>query len=156
MLYIFSNRISTSKGRFSMFIAIIADDRKKELMAQFCIAYCGILAKHHLYATGATGKYIESATGLKIERLMSGERGGAQQIISRIAYDEIDMLLFFRDTDPNAVAEDDADLLRMCDAHNVPTATNMATAEILVRALDRGDLDWRKIVNPKAEKDEGK
>ena len=135
-----------------MYIAIIADDRKKELMAQFCIAYCGILAKHHLYATGTTGKYIEAATGLKTERLLSGEHGGTQQIMARIAYDEIDMLLFFRDADPQSVMDDDSDLLRMCDAHNVPVATNMATAEILVRALDRGDLDWRKIVNPKDNK----
>ena len=72
--------------------------------------------------------------------------------MARIAYDEIDMLLFFRDSDPQSVSEDDSDLLRMCDAHNVPVATNMATAEILVRALDRGDLDWRKIVNPKNAK----
>ena len=135
-----------------MYIAIIADDRKKELMAQFCIAYCGILAKHHLYATGTTGNYIRASTGLQPERLLSGEHGGTQQVISRIAYDEIDMLIFFRDTAPDAMLEDDANLLRMCDAHNVPVATNMATAEILVRALDRGDLDWREIVNPHSDK----
>ena len=139
-----------------MYIAIIADDRKKELMAQFCIAYCGILAKHHLYATGTTGKYIQAATGLQPERLLSGEHGGTQQIISRIAYDEIDLLIFFRDTAPDSMVDDDADLLRMCDAHNVPVATNMATAEILVRALDNGDLDWREIVNPHSEKNQQK
>ncbi len=137
-----------------MDIGIMADDRKKELMAQFCIAYCGILAKHHLCATGTTGKYIESATGLKIEKLLSGEIGGTQQLISRIAYDEIDLLLFFRDTLPAADTEadrNDANLLRLCDIHNVPVATNLATAEILVRALDRGDLDWRELINPNSE-----
>lgn len=137
-----------------MDIAIIADDQKKELMAQFCIAYCGILSKHSLCATGTTGKYIESATGLKIERLLSGVHGGAQQILSRVSYDEIDMVLLFRDSKPNDNDEKDQveiDLLRLCDIHNVPTATNIATAEILVRALERGDFDWREIVNPNSD-----
>ncbi|MFA6948393.1 MAG: methylglyoxal synthase [Eubacteriales bacterium] len=135
-----------------MDIAIIADDRKKELMTQFCIAYCGILSKHRLCATGTTGKYIESATGLKIERLLSGTHGGAQQIVSRISYDEVDMLLYFRDTMPGDGPDEVEDnLLRLCDIHNVPVATNIATAEILVRALDRGDLDWREIVNPRSD-----
>ena len=77
-------------------------------------------------------------------------------MISRIAYDEIDLLIFFRDTSPDAAVDDDVDLLRMCDAHNVPVATNMATAEILVRALERGDLDWREIVNPHSERNQQK
>jgi methylglyoxal synthase len=135
-----------------MEIAIIADDQKKELMTQFCIAYCGILSKHSLCTTGITGKYIENATGLKLERLLSGAHGGSQQIASRISYDEIDMLLFFRETTPENIDDEiDNNLLRLCDLHNVPVATNIATAEILVRALDRGDLDWREIVNPKSE-----
>lgn len=137
-----------------MDIAIIADDQKKEMMTQFCIAYCGILSKHNLCATGTTGKYIESSTGLKIERLLSGVHGGAQQILSRVSYDEIDMLLLFRDTKPNVNDEKDQveiNLMRLCDIHNVPTATNIATAEILVRALDRGDLDWREIINPRSD-----
>ncbi len=135
-----------------MDIAIIADDRKKEIMTQFCIAYCGILSNHNLCATGTTGKYISEATGLKIERLLSGPQGGAQQIASRISYDEIDMLLFFRDTNiTDKISDTDMTLLRMCDLHNVPLATNIATAEVLVRALDRGDLDWREIINPRSE-----
>ena len=85
-----------------MDIALIADDTKKELMTQFCIAYCGILSKHNLCATSITAKYISEATGLKIEKLLSGEQGGEQQIASRIAYNEIDVLLYFRDTRPNA------------------------------------------------------
>lgn len=135
-----------------MDIAIIASDTKKELMAQFCIAYCGILSKHNVCATQVTGKYIEDATGLKIEKLLSGHNGGEQQIASRIAYDEIDILLYFRDTKPKPKFDEaEYHLLRICDVHNVPIATNIATAEVLIRALDRGDLDWRAIVNPHSE-----
>lgn len=136
-----------------MEIAIIADDTKKELMTEFCIAYCGILSKHSLCATAVTGKYISEATGLQIERMLAGSSGGAEQIASRVAYNEIDLLLFFRDTATKVMpSEIDNDLLRMCDMYNVPLATNIATAEVLVRALDRGDLDWREIVNPKSRR----
>lgn len=134
-----------------MNIALIAHDTKKELMVQFCIAYCGILSRNNLCATGTTGKLISEATGLKIQRYMSGVQGGAQQIAARISCNEIDLLLFFRDPisakphEPN-----EANLLRLCDVHNIPVATNIATAEALVHALDRGDLDWRNIVNPVA------
>ena len=132
-----------------MEIAIIAHDLKKELMAQFCIAYCGILNKHNLCATATTAKYISEATGLNIDKLMSGEHGGEQQIASRVAYNEIDVLLFFRDTRAtNANNPVENELLRMCDLYNVPVATNIATAEVIITALDRGDLDWREIVNP--------
>ena len=134
-----------------MEIAIIADDKKKELMVEFCIAYCGILTKHRLCATSKTAKYISESTGMKIESLLSGSLGGAEQVTSRIAYNEIDLLLFFRDTNKEGyINSDDIDMLRMCDVYNVPVATNLATAEILVRALDRGDLDWREIVNPRS------
>ena len=134
-----------------MEIAIIADDTKKELMTQFCIAYCGILSKHSLCATSTTGKYISDATGLKIEKLLSGAHGGEQQIASRISYNEIDVLLYFRSTTPKPmVSETEYNLLRMCDIHNVPVATNIATAEVLITALERGDLDWREIVNPRS------
>jgi len=140
-----------------MEIAIIADDTKKELITQFCIAYCGILSKHTLCATGITGKYISDATGLNIECLLSGNQGGTQQITSRISYDEIDMLIFFRNTSPRTEdVESGNALLRLCDIHNVPVATNIATAEILVRALDRGDMDWRDIVNPKSQYNKSK
>ena len=135
-----------------MEIAIIADDKKKELMTQFCIAYCGILCKHNLCATGITGKYISEATGLKIELLLSGAHGGAQQITSRVAYNEIDLLIYFRDTSKDIVFdEEEYNLLRMCDVYNIPFATNIATAEVLVTALESGGLDWREIVNPKSD-----
>ena len=133
-----------------MNIAIIAHDAKKELMTQFCIAYCGILSRHNLIATGATGKTVSEATGLEIVRFLSGSQGGSQQIASRIGCDEIDMLLLFRDplgSKPNE--PDENALLRLCDIHQIPVATNIATAEALIHALERGDLDWRDIVNPK-------
>ena len=120
-------------------------------MTQFCIAYCGILSKHNLCATSITARYISDATGLEIERLLTGEHGGEQQIASRIAYNEIDILICFRDTRHDSQAADDEyELLRLCDMYNIPVATNIATAEALVLALDRGDLDWRTIVNPRS------
>ena len=132
-----------------MNIALIAHDAKKELMVQFCIAYCGILSRHDLCATGTTGKLVSDATGLKIQRFLSGSQGGDQQISARIACNEVGMLLFFRDPlsakphEPN-----DNNMLRLCDTHNIPVATNIATAEVLIHGLERGDLDWRNIVNP--------
>lgn len=136
-----------------MEIAIIAADTKKELMTQFCIAYCGILSKHNLCATSITAKYISEATGLNIERLLTGEQGGEQQIATRIAYNEIDILLYFRDTRPEAILDEKeaAELLLACDRYNIPVATNIATAEALITALDRGDFDWRNFINPRSE-----
>ena len=133
-----------------MNIALIAHDKKKELMVQFCIAYSGILAKHNILATGVTGKMVAEATGLKVHRFYAGSQGGDQQIAARLQYNEIDMLLFFRDpitakaNEPSA-----ANLLRLCDENNNPVATNIATAEVLIHGLERGDLDWRNIINPK-------
>lgn len=133
-----------------MNIALIAHDAKKELMTQFCIAYCGILSRHKLCATGTTGKLVSAATGLEITEFLSGAQGGDQQIGSLISCNEIDMLLIFSDPlTPKEHEPDCADLLRICDVHNVPVATNIATAEALIHALERGDLDWRDIVNPK-------
>lgn len=132
-----------------MNIALIAHDTKKELMVQFCIAYCGVLSKHNLCATGTTEKMVAEATGLNVQRYLSGSQGGDQQIAARISCNEIDLLLLFRDPisvkphEPN-----DMNLLRLCDVHNIPVATNIATAEALIHALERGDLDWRDIVNP--------
>ncbi|MGN0468493.1 MAG: methylglyoxal synthase [Acutalibacteraceae bacterium] len=133
-----------------MNIALIAHDAKKELMTQFCIAYCGTLSKHKICATGTTGKMVSEATGLEITKFLTGYQGGEEQIASRIACNEIDLLLFFRDPlnarpdEPN-----EANLMRLCDVHNIPVATNIATAEALIHSLENGDLDWRDIVNPK-------
>lgn len=135
-----------------MEIAIIADDNKKELMAQFCIAYCGTLSRHHLCATHITGKYISDATGLEIETFLSGSAGGAEQISSRISFNEIDVVFYFRSTDPSKELYDsDINLLRLCDIHNIPVATNIATAEVLVSALEAGALNWREFINPRSE-----
>ena len=138
-------------------IAIIADDTKKELITQFCIAYCGILSKHSICATSTTGSYISEATGLKIEKLLSGTLGGEQQIASRIAFDEIDILFYFRANTPQNYGwveqhnQVEQNLLRLCDVHNVLLATNIATAETIVSALERGDLDYRELINPRSE-----
>ncbi len=132
-----------------MNIALMAHDAKKELMVQFCIAYCGILSRHELCATGITGRLISEATGLRISRYMSGEQGGSQQILARIACDEIDLVLLFRDPkDKRELHPNELEILRLCDMHSIPVATNIATAEVLIRGLERGDLDWRNLVNP--------
>ena len=130
-----------------MTIALIAHDAKKELMVQFCIAYCGILSKYNLVATGATAKTVSEATGLDIIGFLSGTQGGSQQIASRIGCDEIDLLLLFRDPLTAKPHEpDEQALLRLCDVHNIPVATNIATAEMLIHGLERGDLDRREII----------
>lgn len=130
-----------------MNIALTAHDAKKELMVQFCIAYCGILSRHTLCGTGTTGKMISEATGLKLQRFLSGPQGGDQQIAARISCNEIDLLLFFRDPlNPHSNEPSALNLLRLCDMHSIPVATNIATAEVLVHGLERGDLDWRDIV----------
>lgn len=127
-----------------MKIAIIANDKKKELITEFCIAYCGILSRHNICSTAITGKYISEATGLTIEKMLSGSHGGIEQIASKIAYDEVDLLILLRDTNNDTeYAETELDLVKLCDKYTIPVATNVATAEALILALDRGDLDWR-------------
>ncbi len=132
-----------------MTIALIAHDVKKELMVQFCIAYLGILSKHEICATGTTGKLVAEATGLDVQRFLAGQQGGDQQIGARITYNEIDMVLFFRDplSASTPYETDVMSLLRLCDINNIPMATNVATAEMLILGLERGDLDWRNIVH---------
>ena len=134
----------------TMNIALIAHDQKKELMVQFAIAYKFILQKHNLFATGTTGGLVADATGLQVHRFLSGPQGGDQQIGARIAYNEIDLVLFFRDPLTAQPHEPDVNaLFRLCDVHNIPLATNVATAEVLIQGLERGDFGWRDIVNPK-------
>lgn len=139
-----------------MKIALIAHDEKKELMAQFCVAYCSILSKYELCATGTTGRVVAEATGLEIERFFSGSQGGGEQIAARISYKEIDMLLFFRDP-LNARSDEpnDVNLLRLCDMHNIPVATNTATAEVLMQGLGRGDLDWVDVTRDLRKQNRG-
>ena len=125
-----------------MNIAITAHDAKKELMVQFCIAYCGLLSRYTLCGTGTTSKMVSEATGLEIQRFLSGAQGGDQQIAARIACNEIDLLLFFRDP-LNPKSHETANDMNL---HNIPVATNIATAEVLIHGLERGDLDWRNIL----------
>ena len=130
-----------------MTIALIAHDSKKELMVQFCIAYCGILSHHDIRATGTTGKLVAEATGLHIQRYLSGSQGGDQQLASSISCNEVDLLIFFRDPlNAKSHEPNDINILRLCDVHNIPVATNIATAEALIHALERGDLDWREYM----------
>ena len=131
-----------------MNIALIAHDKKKELMAAFCIAYRSILEKHNLFATGTTGAVISEAAGLNVHRFPAGSLG-EQQIGARVAYNEMDLVIFFRD--PLTAQQHEPDMnaiLRQCDVNNIPFATNVATAEMLINGVDRGDLAWREIVNP--------
>ena len=133
-----------------MYIALMSHNNKKDLMVQFCSAYAGILSRHNLSATATTGKMIIDATGLRIDCLLPGSTGGEQQIAARVSYNEIDLVLMFRD--PMEKYQSDAqinDLLRSCDQNCIPVATNVATAEMLIQGLARGDLAWREI-NPNA------
>ncbi len=130
-----------------MNIALIAHDKKKELMVDFCIAYKSILCNHTLYATGATGTTVAEATGLNVYSFFPGPLGGAQQIGSRIACNEMDLVIFFRD--PLTAQEYEPDInsiIRLCNIHNIPIATNVATAEMLIKGVERGDLEWRELV----------
>ena len=130
-----------------MNIALIANDSKKELMVQFCIAYCGILAKHNIISTRKTGRLIHEATGIEVESVLPGRQGGVQQISARINFNEIDAVIYFHDSNDIYDMNDNM-LMRNCDFNNVPLATNLAAAEILVMAIHRGDLNWRLLLNP--------
>ena len=131
-----------------MNIALMSHDNKKELMVQFCIAYCGILAKHTVCSTNRTGRLVAEATGLPVQLFLSHAHGGSQQIGARIAYDEIDMVLFFNDPNSDELDQDMRYITNLCDQHNVPFATNAATAEMLIHGLARGDLSWRELMKP--------
>ena len=129
-----------------MRIALIAHDAKKKLMQNFCIAYRGILSRHKLYATATTGRLIEEVTNLNIHKHLAGHLGGMQQIGAQIEQNEIDLLIFLRDPlNPKRHEPDVNDVGKLCDMHNIPMATNLATAELLIKSLDRGDLEWREM-----------
>ncbi|HEY8423745.1 MAG TPA: methylglyoxal synthase [Clostridia bacterium] len=131
-----------------MNIAMIAHDKKKDEIVMLAIAYADVLKNHKIYATGTTGKLISEATGLDIIRFKSGPLGGDQQIGAMVANNEIDLVIFFRDPLTAQPHEPDVNaLLRLCDVHNIPLATNLATGEIMMMALSRGEMDWRKNVN---------
>lgn len=129
-----------------MNIGLIAHDSKKKLMQNFCIAYRGILSKNELYATGTTGRLIEEVTNLNVHKYLAGHLGGEQQLGAEIEHNDIDLLIFLREPlSPQFHEPDVSNVVRLCDIHNIPIATNLATAELLIKALDRGDLEWREI-----------
>lgn len=129
-----------------MNIGLIAHDSKKTLMQNFCIAYRGILCRHELFATETTGRLVEEVTNLTVHKFLSGPLGGMHQLGSQIAQNDIDALIFLRDPmEPKPHEPNVNDVVRLCDVHNIPMATNLATAELLVLAIDRGDLDWREV-----------
>lgn len=134
-----------------MDITLMAHDKKKELMVQFCTAYKSVLSKHNLSATATTGRLVAEATGLPVTLYLSHNQGGHQQVDARIAYNEIDLVLLFTDPNNSDPWEDQqvVQTLHLCDAHNVPMATNLATAEMLILGLQRGDLDWREMIRRK-------
>ena len=129
-----------------MNVGLIAHDAKKKLMQNFCIAYRGIVNKHTLYATGTTGRLIEEVANLNVHKYLAGALGGDQQMCAQIENNELDMVIFLREpVSPRSHEPDVNNVVRLCDMHNIPLATNLATAELLIRALDRGDLDWREM-----------
>lgn len=131
-----------------MNIALIAHDNKKDELVRFSIAYKEILEEHNLFATGTTGLRIMEATGLTIQRFKSGPLGGDQEIGAMIAKNTMDMVFFFRDPLTAQPHEPDVTaLVRLCDVYSVPLATNIGTAEVLIKGLERGDLAWREIVH---------
>ena len=139
-----------------MKIALIAHDKKKNDIVQFALAYKPILEKHELYATGTTGTRIMEATGLNVHRFQSGPLGGDQQIGAMIATNEMDVVMFFRDPLTAQPHEPDINaLIRLSDVYEIPLATNMATAEILIRALERKELQWREIIHERRQKGDG-
>ena len=129
-----------------MNIGLIAHDSKKKLMQNFCIAYRGILCKHDLFATGTTGRLIEEVTNLNVYKYLAGHLGSEQQLGSQIENNDLDMMIFLRDPlTPKSHEIDVNNIFHLCDMHNIPLATNLATAELLIKALDRGDLEWRDV-----------
>ena len=129
-----------------MNIGLIAHDSKKKLMQNFCIAYRVIISKHELYATGTTGRLVEEVTNLNVHKYLAGHLGGQQQLASQIEHNEMDMVIFLRDPlTPKSHEPNVNDVVRLCDTYNIPLATNLATAELLIRALGRGDLEWREM-----------
>lgn len=136
-----------------MNIALVAHDEMKNTMIGFCIGYESILSKYGLYATGTTGKRIMDETNLYIHRLASGPLGGDQQIGAMIVSKEIDLVIFLRDPLTSQAHETDIQaLIRLCDVYHVPVATNLASAEIFIKALDRGELSWREVRKTKIQR----
>lgn len=129
-----------------MNIGLVAHDSKKKLMQNFCIAYRGVLSRHSLYATGTTGRLIEEVTNLNVYKYLPGHLGGAQQLSSQIEHDQMDLVIFLRDSSTAKSHEPNVNnVVMICDMYNIPIATNVATAELLIKSLERGDMEWREM-----------
>ena len=129
-----------------MNIGLVAHDSKKRLMQNFCVAYRSILQKHEVYATETTGYLVETAANIRCHKYLAGPLGGTQQLGSQIENNDMDLVIFLREPEPVTKKERNAyNILALCDMHNIPYATNLASAEIMILALDRGDLDWREM-----------
>ena len=129
-----------------MNVGLVAHDSKKKLMQNFRIAYRGILNKHELYATGTTGRLIEEVANLNIHKYLAGHLGGMQQMAAQIEHNEMDLVIFLMDpNNPKPHEPDVNNVVRLCDIYNIPLATNLASAELLIKALDRGDMEWREV-----------
>ncbi len=127
-----------------MNIGLIAHDEKKKLMQNFCIAYRGILSRHTLYATGTTGRLVEEVTNLSIHKYLAGHLGGEQQMGAQIEANDMDLVIFLRDPlRPKPHEPDISNVMKLCDIHNIPVATNLATAELLIKSMERGDFEFR-------------
>ena len=128
-----------------MNIGFIAHDAKKKLMQNFCIAYRVILSKHNLYATGTTGRLVEEVTNLSVHKFLAGHLGGEQQLGAQIENNEMDLVIFLRDPLTSKSHEPDVNtVVKLCDVHNIPLATNLATAELLIKAMEHGDFEFRE------------
>ncbi len=124
-----------------MKIALIAHDKKKDAMIALAIKYRDVLEQHELCATGTTGTLVMGETGLRITRMKSGPLGGDQQIGSMIAEGRLDLVLFLRDPLTAQPHEPDVSaLLRLCDVQNIPLATNVKSAEIMLDCLKNGNF----------------
>ena len=127
-----------------MNIGLIAHDEKKKLMQNFCIAYRGILSRHTLFATGTTGRLVEEVTNLNIHKYLAGHLGGEQQMGAQIEANDMDLVIFLRDPlRPKPHEPDISNVMKLCDIHNIPVATNLATAELLIKSMERGDFEFR-------------
>ena len=137
--------VAIGRGMILMNIALIAHDAKKKLMQNFCIAYRGMLSKTELYATGTTGRLVEEVTNLTVHKYLAGHLGGEQQLCAQIEHNQLDLVIFLRDPLTQKHHEPDVNnVVKYCDVYKIPLATNLATAELLVKSLDRGDMEGRE------------
>lgn len=135
------------KDQGSMRVALVSHDSRKELLLQFCTAYSSILCEHILFSTSFTSKLLKMRANLAVQSFLSSLNGGVQQIAARVACNEVDLLIYFRDPNERDCNErEEQELFRLCDNYNIPYATNIATAEVLIQGLKRGDFAWRNLL----------